>query len=63
MPNPPRERKRARELAAEYLQKNDPTGWFDALYREAESGATTVITVTTSSGSRRVVLSGRRKLS
>jgi len=42
MPNPPRERKRARELAAEFNQKNDPTGWFDALYREAESGITTV---------------------
>jgi 2-polyprenyl-3-methyl-5-hydroxy-6-metoxy-1,4-benzoquinol methylase len=42
MPNPPRERKRARELAAEFNQKNDPTGWFEALYREAESGTTTV---------------------
>jgi hypothetical protein len=42
MPNPPRERKRARELAAEFIQKNDPTGWFEALYREAESGTTTV---------------------
>jgi len=42
MPNPPRERKRARELAAEFNQKNDPTGWFEALYREAESGTTTI---------------------
>jgi hypothetical protein len=42
MPNPPRDRSRARELAAEFAQKNDPTGWFDALYRESETGATTV---------------------
>jgi ubiquinone/menaquinone biosynthesis C-methylase UbiE len=42
MPNPPRERKRARELAAEFLAKGNPTGWFDALYREAESGAAVV---------------------
>jgi SAM-dependent methyltransferase len=32
------DRKRARELAAEYLEKGDPTGWFEALYREAASG-------------------------
>lgn len=42
MPNPPRERARARELAAEFAQKNNPTGWFEALYREAESGAAVV---------------------
>ena len=42
MPNPPRERKRARELAAEFLAKGNPTGWFEALYQEAESGITTV---------------------
>jgi len=29
------ERARARELAAEYLAKDDPTGWFEQLYREA----------------------------
>jgi len=42
MPSPPRERKRARELAAEFLAKGNPTGWFEALYQEAESGITTV---------------------
>ena len=26
-----------RELAAEYIRKGDPTGWFEALYQEAES--------------------------
>lgn len=32
-------RARARELAAEYVAKGDPTGWFEQLYREAERGA------------------------
>jgi SAM-dependent methyltransferase len=32
------DRKRARDLAAEYISKGDPTGWFDVLYREAEEG-------------------------
>ena len=32
-------RARARELAAEYCAKGDPTGWFEQLYREAEKGA------------------------
>lgn len=32
------DRSRARELAADYIQKGDPTGWFEALYREGESG-------------------------
>jgi ubiquinone/menaquinone biosynthesis C-methylase UbiE len=32
------DRKRARELATEYLQKGDPTGWFELLYKEAEQG-------------------------
>lgn len=32
-------RARARELAAEYCAKGDPTGWFEQLYREAERGA------------------------
>jgi SAM-dependent methyltransferase len=36
------DRKRARELAAEYLQKGDPTGWFDVLYKEAEEGKSIV---------------------
>jgi hypothetical protein len=35
-------RARARELAAEYIEKGDPTGWFEALYREAESGETVI---------------------
>jgi SAM-dependent methyltransferase len=36
------DRKRARELAAEYLRKGDPTGWFEVLYREAEAGTSTL---------------------
>jgi SAM-dependent methyltransferase len=32
------DRKRARELAAEYVGKGDPTGWFEVLYKEAEEG-------------------------
>jgi len=36
------DRTRARELAAEYHRKGDPTGWFEALYREAEEGKSTV---------------------
>jgi SAM-dependent methyltransferase len=36
------DRKRARELAAEYAQKGDPTGWFDVLYKEAEAGKSVV---------------------
>src|SRR5271170_2521988 len=36
------DRTRARELAAEFNAKGDPLGWFDALYREAESGASEV---------------------
>jgi SAM-dependent methyltransferase len=32
------DRKRARELAAEYVAKGDPCGWFEVLYREAEAG-------------------------
>lgn len=35
-------RKRARELAAEFLGKGDPTGWFDALYKEGEEGKSIV---------------------
>ena len=42
MPHPPRERKRARELAAEFVAQGNPTGWFEALYREAESGTAVV---------------------
>jgi Thiopurine S-methyltransferase (TPMT) len=36
------DRGRARELAAEYLAKGDPTGWFEVLYREAEAGKSTL---------------------
>jgi SAM-dependent methyltransferase len=37
-----KDRRRARELATEFIQKGDPTGWFEALYREAEEGKSTV---------------------
>jgi 2-polyprenyl-3-methyl-5-hydroxy-6-metoxy-1,4-benzoquinol methylase len=37
-----RDRTRARELAAEFNRKGDPTGWFEALYREAEAGKSVV---------------------
>lgn len=36
------DRKRARELAGEFLAKGDPTGWFEALYKEAEAGKSVV---------------------
>ena len=36
------DRTRARELAAEFNRKGDPTGWFEALYREAEAGKSAV---------------------
>lgn len=36
------DRKRARELAAEFLRKGDPTGWFEVLYREGEAGKSIV---------------------
>jgi SAM-dependent methyltransferase len=32
------DRTRARELATQFNQRNDPTGWFEVLYREAEQG-------------------------
>jgi SAM-dependent methyltransferase len=34
----PDRRARVRELAAEYVRKGDPLGWFEKLYQEAESG-------------------------
>ena len=37
-----RDRKRARELASEFHRRGEPTGWFEALYREAEEGKSTV---------------------
>jgi len=36
------DRMRARELAAEFHRKGDPTGWFEPLYQEAEAGKGTV---------------------
>jgi hypothetical protein len=36
------DRTRARELAAEFLGKGDPTGWFEALYQEAAAGKSVV---------------------
>lgn len=36
------DRRRARELASEFLAKGDPTGWFEALYKEAEEGKSVV---------------------
>ena len=35
-------RKRARELASEFLAQGDPTGWFEALYKEGEEGKSIV---------------------
>ena len=37
-----KDRTRARELAAEFNRKGDPTGWFEQLYREGEAGKSTV---------------------
>jgi SAM-dependent methyltransferase len=36
------DRTRARELAAEFLRKGDPTGWFEPLYQEGEAGKSIV---------------------
>ena len=36
------DRRRARHLAAEYIAKGDPVGWFEQLYREAERGQSIV---------------------
>jgi SAM-dependent methyltransferase len=33
-----RDRTRARQLAAEFIRKGDPMGWFEALYQEGEAG-------------------------
>lgn len=33
-----KDRTRARELAAQFNQRGDPTGWFEPLYRESEAG-------------------------
>ncbi len=37
-----KDRARARELAAEFNRKGDPTGWFETLYQEGEAGKGTV---------------------
>jgi SAM-dependent methyltransferase len=37
-----RDRKRARELAADFIGKGDPTGWFEQLYREGEEGKSVI---------------------
>jgi SAM-dependent methyltransferase len=42
MAKPTPNRVRARELVAEFYRKGDPVGWFEALYREAETGAAEV---------------------
>jgi len=36
------DRTRARELAAEFLRRGDPTGWFEPLYQEAAAGKSLV---------------------
>jgi SAM-dependent methyltransferase len=36
------DRTRARQLAAEYNQKGEPTAWFEQLYQEAEEGKSVV---------------------
>jgi len=37
-----KDRTRARELAAEFIRKGDPTGWFEQLYKEGEAGKSIV---------------------
>lgn len=37
-----KDRTRARELAAEFNKKGDPTGWFEQLYQEGEAGKSIV---------------------
>jgi len=37
-----KDRTRARELAAEFIGKGDPTGWFEVLYEEGEAGKSIV---------------------
>jgi hypothetical protein len=37
-----KDRKRARELADEFNRRDDPMGWFEVLYPEAEEGRSTV---------------------
>ncbi|MGB7281458.1 MAG: class I SAM-dependent methyltransferase [Candidatus Acidiferrum sp.] len=37
-----KDRSRARELAEESIQRGDPTGWFERLYREGEDGTSVI---------------------
>ncbi len=37
-----KDRARARELAAEFNRKGDPTGWFEPLYQEGEAGKSVI---------------------
>ncbi len=37
-----KDRTRARQLAAEFIRKGDPTGWFEPLYQEGEAGKSIV---------------------
>jgi SAM-dependent methyltransferase len=37
-----KDRRRARELAAEFHRKGHPTGWFEVLYREGQAGKSNV---------------------
>lgn len=36
------DRERVRQLAAEYIHRGDPLGWFEALYQEAAAGDTII---------------------
>jgi hypothetical protein len=36
------DRSRARELASQYIERGDPTGWFEALYREGAAGVSEI---------------------
>ncbi|HTQ59928.1 MAG TPA: class I SAM-dependent methyltransferase [Candidatus Solibacter sp.] len=38
----PGDRTRARELAAEFIRRGDPTGWFEVLYKEGAEGQSVV---------------------
>lgn len=37
-----KDRTRARQLAAEFNRKGDPTGWFETLYQEGEAGKSVI---------------------
>jgi 2-polyprenyl-3-methyl-5-hydroxy-6-metoxy-1,4-benzoquinol methylase len=42
MPEQDQKRERARELAAEFLRKGEPYGWFEVLYREGQRGQSVI---------------------